>query len=77
MLNIMIEFSKFLFYAGFRTPGSPVRSSPMERSMEASASPSSGLRYIPPLSIDRKQSEPVLGRAAAANISMEGHHLSR
>lgn len=44
--------------------------------MEASASPGSGLRYNPP-SMDRKQSEPVLGRAGAANISMEGQYLAR
>lgn len=65
-------------YPGFKTPSSPVRSSPMERSMdrsmEASASPS-GLRHIPPPGMDRKQSEPVLGRGQ--NLSMDDHRLAR
>lgn len=59
---------------GLKTPASPTRSSPMDRSVEIAPSPPIA-RPTPPLGIDRKQSEPVLGQGH--DLSLNDSKLSR
>ncbi|KAF6024479.1 FARP1 [Bugula neritina] len=61
-------------HSGLKTPASPTRSSPMDRSVEIAPSPPIA-RPTPPLGIDRKQSEPVLGQGH--DLSLNDSKLSR
>jgi len=58
-----------LYSVGLKTPASPTRSSPMDRSVEIAPSPPIA-RPTPPLGIDRKQSE-------GHDLSLNDSKLSR